>query len=115
MEEMNMVQKNAITPPLSETERIEFEALKRQSIVIRKAIGWRRMLELFKDEIQKTYDQVYKWREVGNPNKIKMPVTILEIEGLSLKRLINIFPMTQMPIDLEYSMSPEHLIFEQFR
>jgi hypothetical protein len=101
--------------PLSPTERTELEIYRRQSVVVREAIGWKRILELFRPEIERSWHQWVAWGEEQRGTRTQVPAAIMKVEGISLKRFaVAQFPFSKQPLDYTYSLSPDHIAIAHF-
>ncbi|MDL2248098.1 hypothetical protein LJB89_00170 [Tyzzerella sp. OttesenSCG-928-J15] len=114
-----MSEKNAVIAPLAPVEQAELETYRSQSAIIRKAIGWKRMHELVRPMIEATYaDMAVKTAaaaKLGHPEFVLSPISFVKVEGLSWQRFVKGFhPIEKMSVDMDFFMSPDHIIFQQF-
>jgi hypothetical protein len=101
--------------PLSPTEQTELEVLRRYSVVTHKAIGWKRILELFEPTIRESHRQFSAMQWKGKGQSINVPASIMRVEGISLKRFATAqFPFEKQPLEYTYSLSPDHLAIAHF-
>jgi hypothetical protein len=101
--------------PLSPAERTELEIYRRQSVTVHKAVGWRRILELFRPTLEKTKHQYAIWEEEQKGKRVPVPASVMRVEGLSLKRFaVAQFPFEKQPLEFTYTLSPDHLALAHF-